>query len=752
MTTLEPVTFPPEVAQRRGETRLPPSPLLLSNKVQGRHLDRMAVVYVRQSSARQVVENRESTRLQYGLRERAIALGWPSTRVLVIDEDLGQSGQSIAGRPGFQRLLAEVGLDHVGIILGIEMSRLARSCRDWHQLLELCAIFGTLIGDADGVFDPCEYNDRLLLGLKGTMSEAELHILQGRLRAGQRNKARRGELFSHAPVGYVRSDASGLILEPDEQARGVVQLIFDKFSELGSASAVLRYLVHHQIRVGVREHRGPQRGQLLWRRPNSATLQAMLHHPTYAGAYVHGRRRTDPRKQVPGRRGSGRAWAAPEDWEVLIRDQLPAYIGWEQYQANQQRLRDNSSKYGRGAPRDGCIILAGLAVCGHCGRRMSINYADRSHARFTCDGARNHFGAPQCQALSARPLETLVTRQLLIALEPASLELSLAAADQIEAERQRLDEQQRQSVERARYEAERAWRQYTAVEPENRLVARELERRWDAALGEQRRAEEALNRFRAAQPTRLSEAEREQIRGLARCVPDLWNAASTKPSERQTIARQLIDRVAVTVIGRTERVEVTIHWAGSYQSSHELLRPIASYRNLQDGDGVLARVIELKQQGLSHAAVARRLTAESFRTPQGGPFTVPIVTFLCRRAREQGRLPQHPAPEGYWQGCNLARHLDIPAATLSTWRRRGWITACRKGGRWVYWANSAELDRLSRLRNHPRALMTGVPADLTTPRSEPPCSENTSHQVDQTIEYSNQARKTTQSMNKNAER
>jgi DNA invertase Pin-like site-specific DNA recombinase len=700
--------------------------VLVSNKVQARHLDRMAVVYVRQSSARQVVENRESTLLQYGLRERAVALGWPQTRVLVIDDDLGQSGQSVAGRPGFQRLLAEVGLDHVGIILGIEMSRLARSCRDWHQLLELCAVFGTLIGDADGVFDPCEYNDRLLLGLKGTMSEAELHILQGRLRAGQRNKARRGELFSHAPIGYVRAPTGGLVLEPDEQARGIVHLIFDKFRELSSAAAVLRYLVRHQIRVGVREHRGPQRGQLLWRRPNSATLQCMLHHPIYAGAYVHGRRMTDPRKQVPGRRGSGRAWAAPDDWEVLIRDQLPAYISWEQYEANQQRLRDNSSRYGRGAPREGFIVLAGLVVCGHCGRRMSINYADRSHARFTCDAARNHWGEPQCQALSARPLETLVTRQILIALEPAALEFSVAAADQIEAERQRLDEQQRQSVERASYEAERAWRQYTAVEPENRLVARDLERRWEAALSEQRRAEEALTRFRAAQPTRLSAAEREQICALAACMPTLWNAETTKPSDRQTIARQLIDRVAVRVINRTERVDVTIHWAGGYHSCHELLRPVASYRNLQEGDRVLTRVIELKQRGLPHAEVARCLNAEGLRAAQGGSFTIPMVTFLCRRARNQGRLAPHPALKGgYWRGCDLARRLEIPAATLSTWRRRGWIAARRRGGRWIYWANGAELKRLAELRDYPRALMIRIPADLTTPATQPPWPNDT---------------------------
>jgi DNA invertase Pin-like site-specific DNA recombinase len=303
---------------------------LLSSKICSRHLDRTAVVYVRQSSVRQVVENRESTQLQYRLRDRAAALGWSESRVVVIDDDLGQSGQSIVGRPGFQRLLTEVGLDHVGLVLGIEMSRLARSCRDWHQLLELCALFGTLLGDADGVYDPRDYNDRLLLGLKGTMSEAELHILRGRLEAGQRNKARRGELFTHAPIGYVRSAGVGLALDPDEQARGVVELIFAKFAELGSVSAVLRYLNHNHIHIGVRDHRGAEACQLRWRPPNRATLQGMLHHPAYAGAYAHGRRATNPRKRIAGRAGSGRFWAAPTDWLVLLHDRLPAYISWEQ--------------------------------------------------------------------------------------------------------------------------------------------------------------------------------------------------------------------------------------------------------------------------------------------------------------------------------------------------------------------------------------------------------------------------------------
>ena len=291
---------PHETARRDGRLASPRPGTCLSSKVLTRHLDRMAFVYLRQSMRRQVAENRESTEMQYRLQDRAVALGWAESRVAVIDDDLGQSGQWIEGRPGFQRLLAEVGMDHVGIILGIEMSRLARSCRDWHELLESCAVFGTVLGDADGIYDPRDYNDRLLLGLKGTMSEAELHVLRGRLLAGQKNKARRGEFFSHAPIGYVRSRDEGLALEPDEQARSVVQLIFEKFAELGSACAVLRYLRQQQIRVGVRPHRGPERGQLVWRRPNSATLQGMLHHPVYAGTYVYGRRITDPRKRVPG--------------------------------------------------------------------------------------------------------------------------------------------------------------------------------------------------------------------------------------------------------------------------------------------------------------------------------------------------------------------------------------------------------------------------------------------------------------------
>ncbi len=529
-------------------------------------------------------------------------------------------------------------------------------------------------------------------------------------------------------LGTCASAEGGLALDPDEQARRAVELIFAKFAELGSVSAVLRYLNHHQIRVGVRDHRGPEACQLRWRPPNRATLQGILHHPAYAGGYAHGRRATNPRKRIAGRAGSGRFWAAPTDWLVLLHDRLPAYISWEQYEANQRQLRDNSTKFGRGAPRDGCSLLGGLVICGRCGRRMSIEYANRSKPRLTCNADRNHLGVSQCQSLIAQPLERLVARQVLIALEPASLELSLAAADQVEAGRRRLQDFHEQGLERARYEAERAWRQYTAVEPENRLVARSLEQRWERALENQRAAEEALDRFRREQPVRLTGDERARIQELAAAVPSLWDAPETRPSHRQMIVRQLIERVEVSAPLGTEHVEATIRWAGGYEGRHELRRPVSSYKRLRDGDLVLSHVRDLKRDGLCHAEVARRLNAEGFRGPSGKNFTAPMVSYLYKRVRaaadsRASATNSVPAEQSVdpslWRCSALSRHVGVPPETLNTWRRRGWVHAQCIAKRWIYWANETELCRLTRLRGQPRVALSPVPSDLTTPTGPP---------------------------------
>lgn len=711
---------------------LPLAPSALSSKVVNQHLERLAIVYVRQSSTKQVAENIESTQLQYKLVDRAVALGWPRGRVDVIDDDLGISGRSIEGRAGFQRLLAEVSLEHVGMVLGIEMSRLARSCRDWHQLLELCAVFRTLLGDADGIYDPRDYNDRLLLGLKGTMSEAELHVLQGRLRSGQLNKARRGEYFSHAPIGYVRQGDS-LALEPDEQARHVVRLIFDKFAELGSMSGVRRYLREHNIRIGMRDHRGPDRGQLVWRSVNQATLLGLLHHPVYAGAYVYGRRETNPRKVVPGRPGRGRRWANTEDWDVLIKDKLPAYITWPQWEQNQQQLRENSVHYQTGGAARGTSLLAGRVVCGRCGRRMSVCYSGSSKARFTCDMSRNQWGESQCQSFNARPLHDLLERQLLLALSPASIDLSLNAARQIEADRQQVAKHHRQTVEHAHYQSELTRGRYESVDHQNRLVAAELERRWEAALLEERQAQEMLDRWQTQEPARLTADETARITSLSQDIPTLWHAPTTAGTERQLILRALVEQVVVEVLGHSERVRVSIRWSGGFESHHEIRRAVGKFQQLEAADAIRTRIITLKRQGQTHAVVAAQLNAENYHATSGGPFTGPIVSQLCRQFRAQdqsidappaedehgiaSRQNHEPPPSTNWKLSVLARHLGVKPETLNTWRRRGWVHADRVGDCWILWADADELHRLQQLTAHNRSALQKTPPTLTKPKN-----------------------------------
>jgi DNA invertase Pin-like site-specific DNA recombinase len=378
-----------------------------SPKLKPLHLDRVALVYVRQSTPQQVVEHQESTARQYALADRAVLLGWPRARVVVIDDDLGKSGQPADGRPGFQRLLAEVALDHVGVIFGLEMSRLARSCKDWHQLLELCGRFHTLLADADAVYDPTDYNDRLLLGLTGIMSEAELHILKERMHQGKLNKARRGELLGPPPIGYLKRGKKELVIDPDEQVQAVVRLIFDQFDRQGTLHGLLRYLVHQGIRLPVRPHAGANRGELEWRRPCRETLQNLRHHPIYAGAYRYGHRPTDLRRKGPGRPGTGRRICSAEECLVLIRDRFPAYISWDRFQVNQQRLAANRARYDVvGAPREGAALLKGLIRCGRCGRRLSVHYASRSDRySYVCGRGVADYATPLCQSLAWIPTE-----------------------------------------------------------------------------------------------------------------------------------------------------------------------------------------------------------------------------------------------------------------------------------------------------------------------------------------------------------
>lgn len=709
-----------------------PDPLLgRSEKIRPWHLERLAVVYVRQSSPQQVIDHKESTARQYGLAGRAEALGWPRDRVLVIDDDQGKSGQSAEGRPGFQRLLAEISLDHVGIVLGLEMSRLARSCKDWHQLLEVCAIFRTLLADCDGLYDPTNHNDRLLLGLKGTMSEAELHILQGRMHQGKLNKARRGELLSHPPAGYVRLPSGGYALDPDEQVRSVIGMIFDQFDRQGSVHGLLRYLVQHDVKIGTRPAGGPNRGQLEWRRPNRISLLNLLHHPIYAGAYRYGHRQADPRRQVPGRPGTGRTLLPADRCPVLIRDRFPAYISWERFEANQRRLAENRARADAlGAPRHGPSLLGGLVVCGRCGLRMMVGYGGgASRLRYSCGRAAIEYAAPQCQGLAGRPLDELVAEQVLVALRPAALELSLRAADDLEQQRERLEQHWQQRLERAGYEADRAARQYQLVDPGNRLVARELERLWESALQQKRQVEEEYQRYRQTQPAGLSAAERQQILALADDLPAVWQAATTTPAERQQIVRLLVRRVEVDVQGRSERVAVRLTWAGGLVSQHEIVRPVRHYRQRSDYARLLKRAKELRDGGKTLAAVAEQLNREGFQPPKRvAAFTANMVGHLLLRQCPSGAAAVRRdgaglLQEGEWWPADLAARLGMPPETMTRWMRVGWVQTRRLADsrqRWVVWADEEELRRLTRLRETDRSWGNSeLRARLTVPKSRP---------------------------------
>jgi DNA invertase Pin-like site-specific DNA recombinase len=729
MKTPETTAAPTTTASPTGAAAVPAHLLALCPaKVQQHHLDRKAIVYVRQSSPQQVAEHKESTARQYALADVAVALGWARDRVEVIDADQGRSGQTAEGRLGFQYILAELGLGQVGIVLGLDASRLARSDPDWAPLVRLCGVFRTLLGDYDGLYDPADFNDRLLLGLKGIMSEAELHFLRGRMHEGRLNKARRGELFNHASMGYVREPGRGLAFDPDAQVQQVVRLVFDQFDRQGSLHGLLRYLVQHGIRLPVRPHFGPNRGQLEWRRPNRETLQNMLHHPVYAGYYRHGHRALDPRRKVAGRPGTGRTINKPEDCLVLLEGRCPAYITAERFWANQERLAANRARAeAAGAVRQGPSLLGGILRCGRCGQRMMVAYSGRaSRLRYSCGRAMVEYAEPLCQGLAGRVLDDLVAAQVLAALEPAALELSLAAADDVQQERARLHQNWQQQVERARYEAERARRQYDAVEPENRLVVRELERRWEEALKEQRRVEEEYARFGRTQPAGLSASEREHIRALAQDLPALWQAPATTAADRQRIVRLLVEEVIVTVRGESEWVDVTIRWAGGFSSGHELVRPVQRYQQMADYGKMMNRIDELRKAGQTLAAVAKQLNVEGFHPPKrSATFTSAILAGLLVKRGRSGPHPRVVAEPGLlteheWMLTDLARKLEMPQATLHRWVRVGWVHARKlptAGGHLVIWADADELDRMTRLRTCPRGWSDEpILAQLTKPK------------------------------------
>src|SRR5260221_427637 len=598
-------------------------------KITARQLSRQAMLYVRQSTLHQVFENTESTARQYGLRERALALGWPTERIVVIDQDLGQSGASAVDRVGVQRLVAEVGLGHVGLVMGLEVSRLARSSLDWHHLLEICAMTGTLILDEDGLYDPATFNDRLLLGLKGTMSEAELHVLRARLRGGILNKASRAALRLPLPMGLAYAEDETVILDPDAQIQQAIGMLFATFKRTGSATATVKYFRTKGLLFPRRVRTGPHKGEVHWGPLLHSTTLKVLRNPRYAGAFCFGRTRTT--KQLDG---SHHTQAVPQDqWQFLLRGAHVGYITCEEYEANLQQLQQNRPAYGEdrrhGPAREGPALLQGLVICGRCGKRMTLRYYQRKHGirlypAYLCQKEQiEQAGDQLCQQVLGAGLDAAITDLLLAQLTPLAIDTSLQVYEELHAQAEEARRLRAQQVERARYAAGLAQRRFLRVDPENRLVADVLEADWNARLRELAQVQEEAERQNATEQCRLTALEQQAIADLVNDFPRVWHDPRTSDRDRKRMVRLLLEDV--TLLQQQEVITAHVRFKGG---STETIT-VAVSRGRRHPPQLLVLIDQLLED-YTDAGAARQLNHLGWRTLNGKPFRAARVLSLRR--------------------------------------------------------------------------------------------------------------------------
>jgi DNA invertase Pin-like site-specific DNA recombinase len=624
-------------------------------KITANHLSRQAIVYLRQSSAAQVENNRESTDRQYALAAKARELGWPADRIVVIDEDLGLSGSGFVARSGFARLTAEVALAHVGLVLGLEVSRLARNNADWHRLIELGGLTDTLIGDADGIYHPALFNDRLLLGLKGAMSEAELHVLRARLNGGIRNKAARGELRRGLPVGFVWGEADGEVrFHPDEAVVAAIRNVFARFTETGSARRVWLWFRSEGLTFPLQMHQG---AEIRWVEASYTAIHHVLTNPAYAGAYAYGKSRRETTLNASGVRGKRVRKLPRTEWQVLIPDHHPGFIDWRTYEANQDRIAQNTRpgphKAG-GAVREGSALLQGLAACGHCGRRLHTHYRGRSSAPgYHCPGKILVEGrGVYCLNVGGVQIDEAVTQAFLAALEPAKLAATVAAAERLEADRETSLRQWRLGVERASYEASRAERRYRAVDPDNRLVARGLEREWEERLSALEAAKAELSRREEARPWALSQDERSRLLELGADLTTVWHAATTTPRDRKELLRTLLEEIIVKVERDKATARLTLRWKGGALAEIDLALPRSRPATIRTDEDTITLVRRLAAL-YPDAVIAGILNRQGRTTAYGHRF-------------EAGRV------------ASLRRHWDIPCFEPRMTRAEGELLTIKK--------------------------------------------------------------------------
>jgi DNA invertase Pin-like site-specific DNA recombinase len=677
----------------------------MNDKVRATHLERRAVVYLRQSTLRQVHEHRESTARQYALHQRALELGWPAERIEIIDEDMGQSGASADWRAGFQRMAEEVAHGRVGAIFSLEVSRLARSSADWHRLLDLCGLADVLLADEQAVYTPRDYHHPLLLGLKGTMSEAELYWMRLRLQGGKLSKARRGALHLTAPVGYEWEEATSRFrFDPDEGVQRAVRLVFERFRLQGSAYAVLRYFMENGLKLPVRE---PGTHQLHQVPPRYTLLLSMLHNPTYAGAYVFGRNERHMALVDGQVRRQRRTRLPQEAWKVCLKNHHPAYINWEQYVDNQKKLAANHPSYQqpdqRGAAREGRALLQGLVLCGRCGHRMQTAYRDSGRPYYEC---RRLTDKGMCWTVTAAGIDEAVARLFLETVQPPEIELGLAVTREVERQAQEVERQWRLRLERARYETQLAERRYKAVDPDNRVVARTLEREWNEKLGELESLEREHQQVLRREKVELTSQDRARLLELAKDLSYVWYARSTTNAERKNLLRILVREVALSPVEVPEHgIHIQVLWqTGTCSDLTIARRPSYTRATSPETIELIGTLVEQKR---TDRQIAAELNQRGLLSGVKRAWDKQAVRWVRRRygihrqpvGRRRGR-PRQPErrADGLYSTHGVAALLDVTETVVRSWVEKGWLRCVEGGGpgtpRWY------KLDRptLKRLR------------------------------------------------------
>jgi DNA invertase Pin-like site-specific DNA recombinase len=635
------------------------------------HLARKAVIYVRQSTPHQVLTNQESLKLQYALKKRAIGLGWRADDVEVIDSDLGFSGSEAGHREGFKELSARVTLGQIGIVLSSEVTRLSRNCSDWYPLLDICGYRGCLIADHDGVYDPATVNGRLVLGLKGTLSEMELHTISSRMRAGIVNKAERGELALGLPTGLVRDEHGLVHKDPNLEVQDRISFVFEAFLRLRTASQVLRVLNEGGLTLPRRDHFG----DVLWKRPTISIVTPILKNPAYAGAFVYGR---NSHTRTHGPRGTvvRTKRLEMEQWRILIKDKYPAYVDWETFERIQRMLKDNHAEYERnqtrGVPRSGKALLAGLLYCGECGHKMMVRYTGAT--RYLCTFSHQQYGnAPFCQNLPADPVDGAVLEAFFEALSPVELDLyekAMAGREKMKDEAQHARQRQ---LEQFRYQAELARRRFERADPDNRLVAAELERRWEAALRELKQAEESEVAERhedGSVPVELTEELKAIFKAIGQKLPEIWDEDLLSQPQRKALLRCLIEKIILKRIA-PDLIQTRIVWKGGQTTTFEVSTTVGAFADLSGAEEMERLTVKLFKEGNSDKQIARHLTDLGHRSPQK-TYVLPTTVQTIRRThgllwggRLSGEIRTHHVA-GYFTLPEIAKQLEVPNPWIYT--------------------------------------------------------------------------------------